>query len=58
MRESYLQHGEDVVVPEAAVCRVDLWDVAEQLLAVNLAQNQTVLQVAQTVEEQLDAMQN
>lgn len=48
-----LHHGIDVLVPEDAVCREDLGDVAEELLRVDLGQDVIALQVAQAVQEQL-----
>ena len=43
----------DVLVPEDAVGRVNLRDVAEQPLGVDLAQDRAALQVQQAVQEQL-----
>ncbi len=48
-----LHHHVEVLVPEHAVGRVDLGDVAEQPLRVDLRQDRVVLQVAQAVEEEL-----
>ncbi len=41
-------------MPEVPVCRVDLRDVAEELHAVDLAEDLVVLQVAQAVQKQLN----
>ena len=35
---SYLEHGEDVMVPKASIGCVDLRDVAEQLLCINFTE--------------------
>ena len=48
-----LDDGVDVLVPEDAVGRVDLGDVAEQPLRVDLVQDRVALQVQQAVEEKL-----
>ena len=50
---SYLQHGEDVMVPKTPIGRVYLRDVAEELLGINFTKYGIVLKIAQTVEEQL-----
>ncbi len=49
-----LQHGHDEVVPEDPVGRVDLGDVAEQLLGVDLGEDEVVLEVTQAVQEELE----
>ena len=41
------------MVPKTPIGCVDLRDVAEQLLCINFTQYDIVLEIAQTVEEQL-----
>ena len=49
----HLQHGDNVVVPEHPVGRVNLGNVAEQLLRVDLGEDKIVLEVAEAIEEKL-----
>ena len=41
------------MVPKTPIGRVDLRDVAEELLCINFTKYDIVLKIAQTVEEQL-----
>ena len=41
------------MVPKTPIGRVDLRDVAEELLGINFTKYDIVLKIAQTVEEQL-----
>ena len=47
------QHGHNVVVPEDAIGRVNLGNIAKQPFRVNLRQHQIILQIAKTIEKQL-----
>lgn len=47
------EHWHDVVMPKDSVGRVNLRDVAEQLLRVDLGEHHVILKVAQAIEEEI-----
>ena len=52
----YLEHWEDMIMPEASVGEIYFRNVAKQFLCVNFIENHVVLQIAEAIKEQLEKL--
>ena len=43
---TYLEHREDVVMPETSICEIYFWNIAKQFFRVDFTKDEVVLKIA------------